>query len=48
MPETSIKEGFEEMKHKFPFGTFNPEKQDYLFRPMLKCSRKFSTELTEN
>ena len=48
MPETSIKDGFEEMKHKFAFGAFNLEKQDYLFRPVLKCPRKFSTELTKN
>ena len=31
-PETGIKDGFEEMKHEFPFGIFHPEKQDYLFR----------------
>ena len=30
--ETGIKDGFEEMKHKFPFGTFRSERQDYLFR----------------
>ena len=23
---------FEQMEHKFSFGTFRPEKQDYLFR----------------
>ena len=23
---------FEQMVHEFPFGTFRPEKQDYLFR----------------
>jgi len=23
---------FEQMEHEFPFGTFRPEKQDYLFR----------------
>ena len=27
-----IKDGFEEIEHEFPFGTFRPEKQDYLFR----------------
>lgn len=26
-----IKDGFKEMEHKFLFGTFSPEKQDYLF-----------------
>ena len=31
-PETGIKDSFEEMEHEFPFGTFHPEKQDYLFR----------------
>ena len=31
-PETGIKDGFGEMNHEFPFGTFRPEKQDYLFR----------------
>ena len=31
-PETGIKDGFEKMEHKFPFGIFHSEKQDYLFR----------------
>ena len=31
-PETGIKDGFEEMEHKFPFGIFHPQKQDYFFR----------------
>ena len=31
-PETGVKEGFEEVKHEFPFGIFRPERQDYLFR----------------
>ena len=31
-PETGIKDGFEEMEHKFPFGLILLEKQDYLFR----------------
>ena len=31
-PETGIKVGFEEMEHKFPFGTFCPEKEGYLLR----------------
>ena len=30
-PETGTKDGFEGMKHEFLFGTFHPEKQDYLF-----------------
>ena len=29
-PDTGIKGGFQEMDHKFPFGIFRPEKQDYL------------------
>ena len=29
-PETGIKDGFQEMKHEFPFGTFRPE--------MIRCS----------
>ena len=41
--ETGIKDGFEEMEHKFLFGIFRPEKQDYLFRyKMFRCSRKIS------
>ena len=27
-----IKDGFEEIEHEFPFGTFRPENQGYLFR----------------
>ena len=27
-----IKDGFEEIELEFPFGTFRPETQDYLFR----------------
>jgi len=27
-----IKDGFEEIEHEFPFGTFRKEKQAYLFR----------------
>ena len=34
-PETVIKDGFVEMKHEFPFETFRPERQDYLFRCFL-------------
>ena len=30
-PEAGVKNGFEEVEHKFQFGTFRPEKQDYLF-----------------
>lgn len=41
------KMALKEMKHKFPFGTFTVEMKDYLFRPALKFSWKFSTELTE-
>ena len=31
-PERGIKDGFEEMEHKFPIGTFRAGKQDYFFR----------------
>ena len=30
--EDGVKDDFEKMEHEFPFGTFRPEKQDYLFR----------------
>ena len=39
-PETSIKYNFEEMENEFPFGTFQPEKQEYLFRRSVTL-RKF-------
>ena len=48
-PETGIKDGFEEMEHEFPFGTFRSEKQDYFFRnfplkrPEKSCSIHSST-----
>ena len=32
MAETSIKDGFEEVEHEFPFGKFRPERQDKRFR----------------
>ena len=32
-PETGIKDGFKEIEHEFPFGTFRPEKQNYLSAP---------------
>ena len=31
-PESGIKDSSEESEHKFPFGTFRPEKEDYLVR----------------
>ena len=31
-PETGIKDGFQEMEHKFLLGIFCPEKQDHLFK----------------
>ena len=31
-PKTHVKTDLEEMEHEFLFGTFHPEKQDYLFR----------------
>ena len=31
-PEADIKDGFEELGHTFPFGKYQPLKQDYLFR----------------
>ena len=31
-PEADIKDGFEELGHTFPFGKFQPVKQDYPFR----------------
>ena len=30
-PEAGVKNGLEEVEHKFQFGTFRPEKQDFLF-----------------
>ena len=54
------KMGFEEMEHGFPFGTFQPGKQDYLFRsfvapgrftpkgPEKSCSVYFLTGFFEN
>ena len=33
------KTGFEEMEHGFPFGTFQPGKQDYLFRSFVAPGR---------
>ena len=44
-PETGIKDGFEEMEHELPLGTFRPEKQDYLFRSSVD-PEKISTEAT--
>ena len=38
-PEYGIKHGYEEMKHDFPWGTFSPEKQDYLFRRSIAPER---------
>ena len=51
-----IKDGFEEMEHKFLFGTFSPEKQDYpvsdvapgnfpLERPKTSWSIDFSKQI---
>ena len=45
-PETGIKDGFEEMEHEFPFGTFRPEKTGLPFQ-MFRCSRKVSTGTTQ-
>ena len=45
-PETGIKDGFEEIKHEFLFGTFRAGKQDYLFRCSV-ASGKFSLERTK-
>ena len=53
-PETGIKDGFEEMEHEFPFGTFRSEKQDYfirnfpLKRPEKSCSIYSSTGFSGN
>ena len=41
-PKTGIKDRFEEMEHKFRFGTFRPGKQDYHFQ-RFRSSRKFFT-----
>ena len=53
--DRGIKDGSEEMEHKFPLGTFRQEKQDYLFkcsvghgnfsleRPKKSCSIYFQT-----
>ena len=57
---TGIRDGFEEMEHKFSFGTFRPGKQDYLCRccvapgifppkrPEKSCTIYFSTGLSGN
>ena len=49
---------FEQMEHEFPFGTFRPEKQDYLVRrsvapgnfpleqPEKSCTIYFPTEIS--
>ena len=59
-PETGTEDGFEEMEHEFPFGTFRPEKQDHLFRSSVAtgnfpperlknvCSIYFSTGFSGN
>jgi len=44
-PETSTKDGFEEMEHELPFGIFCPEKNR---ATLLRCSRKFSAGTTQN
>ena len=44
-PETGIKDGFEEMEHEFPSGTFRPEKTGLPFQ-MFRCSRIVSTGTT--
>ena len=41
---TGIKDGFEEMEHKFPFGIFRPEKQDYLFGCSVVATGNFPVE----
>ena len=45
-PETGIKDGFEEMEHEFPSGTFRPEKTGLPFQ-MFRCSRIVSTGTTQ-
>ena len=45
-PETGIKVGFEEMEHEFAFGTSRPKKNRLHFE-IFRCSRKFSTEMTQ-
>ena len=59
-PETGIKDGFEKMEHKFPFGIFHSEKQDYLLdvplllgifcweEPKSRVSFTFQPEFPEN
>ena len=55
-----LKDAFEEMEYEFPFGTFRPEKQGYLFkyfiatenlpleRPKKSCSIYFPTAYSGN
>ena len=43
-PETGIKDGFEEMEHKFPLGILRLEKRTF---HRFCCSQKFSTGMTQ-
>ena len=43
-PETGIKDGFEEMEHKFPLGIFHLEKRTF---HMFCCSQKFSAGMNQ-
>ena len=43
-PETGIKDGFEEMEHKFPLGILRLEKRTF---HMFCCSPKFSTGMNQ-
>ena len=59
-PDAGIKDSFEEMEIEFSFGTFCPEKQDFLFkcsvatgnvppdRPEKSCSIYFPTGFSGN
>ena len=59
-PRPEIKDAFEEMEYEFPFGTFRPEKQGYIFkyfiatenlpleRPRKSCSIHYPTAYSGN
>ena len=46
MPESGIKNGFEEVEYAFPFRIFYSGKIELPFQ-MLRCSRKFSAVTTQ-